>query len=423
MNLSGQFGSNIEKFEPKTGYGEKTPLYEYDKYDIMDFLEPEYIDYLETIPNTIWQKFKKEIESVFYKIKHGKVIDYVLEKIKNFDICAYTIKNFEKINLEILKKCFETNFIKVYNKIHKDEVNEKKIYLDSVSKHDLEFNKYFYEKITGYKTKIDPNQNVSSVHSKQKTNSGVLDYILEIFSEKKSNYPDKQNIPINSSFKKMFCDLYVSKKTYISNGLYPYSFDVLKYYVGVFDIEKEFSLLDLSKKKEIFTCLYSKQTNVFDNYDKTIELKNILGITNEQFSNQILFGGKKVNYYYDKPLFFDICKSGNIEYFLSMINNYDIDKKFFTDNFIVDMIVNATMSKNIDLVFIVYDCLIKKQPGLFNNKLYDRILYNIIKRTSPNYHDFDNVIYEFINLGGIIKGYGVYTDYIECIKIKTIKKI
>jgi hypothetical protein len=81
------------------------------------------------------------------------------------------------------------------------------------------------------------------------------------------------------------------------------------------------------------------------------------------------------------------------------------------------------MSKNIDLVFIVYDCLIKKQPGLFNNKLYDRILYNIIKRTSPNYHDFDNVIYEFINLGGIIKGYGVYTDYIECIKIKTIKKI
>ena len=76
----------------------------------------------------------------------------------------------------------------------------------------------------------------------------------------------------------------------------------------------------------------------------------------------------------------------------------------------------ALLSKNIDFVIIIYDYLKYNVKIDFTKELLSRILENIIKIVGSNRDDYDNIIYEFLNLGAVIRGYSVYTDYINSIK-------
>lgn len=70
---------------------------EYDKYDIIDFLEEDYIEYLNSIPLEIWKKYKKDIEIKLLQVKNHQIINLVLTKI-NIDCYQHIVKNAEKIN-------------------------------------------------------------------------------------------------------------------------------------------------------------------------------------------------------------------------------------------------------------------------------------------------------------------------------------
>ena len=54
---------------------------DYDQYDILDFLEKDYFDYLITLPNELWIKYKKNIERELLKISDELVINFILNKI------------------------------------------------------------------------------------------------------------------------------------------------------------------------------------------------------------------------------------------------------------------------------------------------------------------------------------------------------
>ena len=391
--------------------------YEYEKYDIIDFLELEYLDYLDTIPQKIWTKFKKDIENVFYKISNEKVIDYVMNKIQPFDISTYVIKNFKKISLEILKKCFEVNFIKIYNKINKDYYQKKNIFTECISEHGLEFNEYFYKVISEYENK---NQIKNTNENTTKKVSSSFDFISNFFvkltGDKNSKGNEIESIGVvNSELKKIFEEVY-SKKD-ISSSILPYSFEVLKYYTKLFRLEDNFRSFNIYKKKNMFESLYNMEINQINNYEKMLELKNFLGITDKELIQNIIFPDKK-QFAYVLPIIYKICQSGNIDYVLAVVNNYNIPNTLYYESTILNMIIYSGISKNVNLVIIIYNLFLNKFPHIFTKDFYGKIIYQLIDRTKPNYHEYDNIIYEFINLGGIVKGYGVYTEYIECLTFK-----
>ena len=373
---------------------ESNGQYEYDKYDIIDFLELEYFDYLDTIPEKIWIKFKKDVENVFYKLSDEKVIDYVMNKIKPFEISTYVMKNFKKINLEILKKCFKTNFIKIYNKINKEDYIRKNTFVECISIHNLEFNTYYYQNIAEYEKNLTDGDNKNS---------------------KNNNVIELKPI-VNLRLKKIFEDTYLDNK-HVYDTTLPYSLDVLKYYIELFGLTDKFCSFNIIKKQNLFNLLYLKKNININNYNQFIELKNILGITDNEIIKYILISYKKN--FIQISIIHKICESGNIDYVLSIINNYKIDDKSYTEsngNLILNMIISSVISGNIDLVYIVHNLFFNKFPHIFTKNFYSNLIYSIVRRT--NYREFDNLIFEFINLGGVVSGYSVYTEYIECLTLK-----
>lgn len=383
----------------------------YDKYDIIDYLELDYLDYLDTIPQEIWNKYKKEIENSLFLIKDKKVIKYVMKKI-TIDLSQYITKNFKKINLELLKICFETDFIKIYKKIHKSEYERNQIYIECITSHDLEFNKYFYSTISEYKKKENIEKNKQG---DKKKSSYIISNIFSLFLSKSNTNSEPEQIIIDIDFTNLFEKMYITQIIYSSKDLYKIKFEVFQYYIDIFDLTTKFDLIPFSKKRDIFKNMLLGQYNDYNNYEHIMKFKKILKISENDFVNRILFNiDKKYNGYL--PTIYNVCESGNIDYFLSIINNFNISNDLLSENIIINMIVYAGISGNIDLVYIVYNYLSQKKPLLFTQELYSKIILFLIKRSS-NHYKVHRTIYEMINLGGIIKGYSVYTDYIDSIKI------
>jgi len=361
-----------------------TNLYEYDKYDIIDFLEPEYIkDWLSVIPDDVWIANKKNIEYNVYKLKDKSIISYIIKKI-NLNISKYVIKYFDKINLELLKYCVEYDFITLKIIIKK---NFDKIIDTCIIMHNYEFNKYFYETIyfelkPEHIIKLTPN-------------------LTNLFGFLPIEKIHKDNMFYNS-IKNLSYNYYTSINDY----------KIIKYYNEIFI--NIFTNIKLKKN------LYETFVNVFtkskiDNFDDMINLKNILGFTDLEFKKNLFFGFSK-----EKYIFPNVCMFGDINFIFQIINySFGNELNMILNNEYVSIImVCISLSNKIEYVLLIYNYLVYEKKFKFTKELYSKIIQKIIIFGDKKHYEYKNIIFEFINLGGIIQGYSIYTNYMEKIAIK-----
>lgn len=340
---------------------------EYDKYDIIDFLETDYFDYLNNIPKEIWTKYKNDISTSLLTIKDHHVINFVCNKI-NIDY-KFIIKNFDKINLELLKYLMNDDNTKNNLKI-KIPNQIDKIFLQIYQFQDLEFNKFIFE-----------------------------------------NFCQISNNNINNDNKNFNYKKCIEQK--IVSWILPKYYNVLDYYIKKFDLIESIKKYTDVVKIEIFLEFYDKYK--IDSYDKLIEFKNLLQIDNITFASKILFKGNNYQWYQPVNIISKICNSGDIDYLINVVNNFNIHKTSFSENIISTMFTNGILSGNVNFPMILYNYL-KYNIGInFNKQLLSKILFSFISTVGTNHKQYEDIIYQFIDLGGVIKGYSVYTDYIESI--------
>ena len=361
-------------------------IYEYDKYDIIDFLEPEYIkDWLSTIPNDVWMKNKKTIENSIFELREKKIISFVINKI-NLNLPKFLVKNFNKINVELLKFCVEYDFATFKKEIKKNLLIYKQTINICITKHNYEFNKYFYETIY---FELEPEHKIIT----KPINLNIFGILQN------NNKFHKDNIFYDSIIK-------------LLNGLNSVDYKILKYYNIKF--KNVFANLD----KKILCPLF---INVFngskiDNYNDMIDLKNILGITDLEFKKKIIFGSL-FNYNANRCIIRNICMLGNINFIFQVLNFCD-DNILLKNSNICTLIVSTSLSKKIENVLSIYNYLVFEKKFKFTKELYSEIITNIIYGADKKHFNYKDIIIEFINLGGRVSGYSVYTDYIDRLKIK-----
>ena len=367
----------------------KNDTYMYDKYDIIDFLEADYIDWLNSIPTEYWDKYKKDVEKFFYKITDERVMDLVMKKVK-INLPKYVIDNFEKITLKVLKYCVEKNFTKLDIQIKKTDYKFNYCIKDSIINKDIDFNKYFYENLY---FKFEPTHQYNGLNT-----DGNFFLLEDIHIHKANRFYENLKFIIPTFYRT------------ISN------YKVIKYLNDKFP---NIFQNNLQKNKE---SIYDMYVNIFkeskiNNWNDMIELKNILNVSNFDFSKKILIGN--IHHYGVRNLLLTICKSGDVELVFKTINNLWSDEFKNTSN-IINIMSFSSLSKNYELVFMLYNFFTYEKNITFNASICSHIVEKIIYNSDKKYREYDKIIYEWLNLGGVVKGYSIYTDYIESIKI--IKK-
>lgn len=358
--------------------------YEYDKYDIIDFLEPDYIDWLNSIPLEYWDKYKKDVEKSFYKINDERVMELVMANVK-INLPKYVVDNFSKITLEVLKYCVKTNFTKLETQIKKCNYKFNNCIRESIVKRDLEFNKYFYEDLY---FKLEP------------THQYIDDNIKDNFLLLEDIYIHKANRFYKKLKQMLLCNL-----VGISN------YKVIKYLNKIFP--NIFQNISLEKKSNLYLKTFNESK--INNWNDIIELKNILNISSDYFCKKMLIND---GYYPNtsKYLFPSICKSGNVELIFKIIDNF-WSKELEKIACVINIMVSSSLSKNYELVLLLYNFFTFKKNVKFDKIICSSIIEKIIYISDKKYHDYDKIIYEWFNLGGVVKGYSIYTDYIKSIKI------
>lgn len=377
--------------------------YEYDKYDIIDFLEQDYIDWLNSIPSECWDKYKKDVEKSFYKITDEQVMDLVMGKIK-INLPKYVLDNFEKITLQVLKYCVKTNFTKLDTQIKKNDykLNDYKlnVYIEvSIEKRDLEFNKYFYEDLY---FKLEPSHQCKYLGANTDGNFFLLE---GIWIHKDNRFykiiKNEMSLP--------------SYRFMISN------YKLIKYFNDIFPniFQHNIQIKDYLHHLYVITFKESK----IDNINDMIELKNILNISNNDFIQKMLIGKDIYNYDVsnNKYLLLLICESGNVELVFKTINTFWSDELKKKAN-IINIMAFSSLSKNYELVLLLYNFFTFEKNFSFDVFTCSRIAGKIIMLSDNKYHEHDKILYEWFNLGGIVKGSSIYTDYIKTIKIIKKKK-
>lgn len=368
---------------------------EYDKYDIIDFLESEYIDdWLNLIPNNLWIENKKIIENHVYKLMEPKIISYVIEKI-NLNLPKYVILNFEKINLNLLKFCFERYYDKFMKEIKKKNYNMTQIINKCIYRHDYEFNKYFYEIIY---FELEPE------HKVEEQNSST---ILNLYGLLQNKYPN--NIHQNN----MFYNMLVKEINYCAEMDY----DVLQYYNKKFKNYIKKYTIDKYDTTTIINKIYEKIKMKIKKLDELFEIADILNISKSDLKKIILIS---TNYIYSyKSIIYNVCMYGDIDLIVEVLNFLDNDIVQKKEN-IIKIMTSISMSNKKENVFLVYNILLYEKKCIFTKQIYSEIIQNIIYQGDKKFYEYDKIIFELINLGGEIKGYSMYTEYIEKLKIKQL---
>jgi hypothetical protein len=363
----------------------------YDKYDIIDFLEQEYIkDWLSIIPNSVWIKNKKVIENRLCNLTDKIVISYLIDKIK-LDLPKFIVNNFEKINLELLKFSVENNFDKLKDEIKKMNHKYKDIIRMCITDFDVNFNKYFYETIY---FKLEPTHK-----NKPNTLMNLLGFLPNANDD---NFVHKDNM------------FYVFLKNMENNGCSINNYQVIKYYNEKFkDI-----FIGVNSKHIRFVNIFNKSK--INNYNDTIELKKILNISDSVFKKNILYYADGQNYYMHFSTLHNICLLGDIDFVLQILN-FCGDDMIKQRNFIVTVLTFVSLSDKIENVFLIYNYLLCEKNVKFTKDMYSDIISGIIRYSDGKFYKHKKIIFEFINLGGVVSGYSMYTDYINKIKILPIK--
>lgn len=369
-----------------------TPIlttYEYDKYDIIDFMEPEYIDdWLSTIPKDIWNKYKSSIATQLCKLKDEKIIKYILEKIK-LNLPKHIVQNFDKISLELLKYCVKTDFSKLKDEIKKYSSTYDKIIKECFLDHDYEFNKYFYENIY---FELEP------------THKNTPPKISNLFGliDKKNDFNE------DNMFYKKITSVYDAKYGY----KYITDIEILKYYNSKFN--GVFAKIKKNNVKNIIQYIIGGNKN--GNFDYLIEIQNIFGMNILEFTSALFYCANSVN------SIATICRNYDMDSILKVLNLCD-DKILLIKENIVNIMAslsirNDDISKNIANVFLIHNYFEYQKNFKFTEQIYSSIIEKIIQRGGKKHYEYSEIIFEFINLGGKISRCSMYTDYIDRIKIK-----
>lgn len=359
-------------------------IYEYDKYDIIDFLEPDYIDdWLNLIPDNIWLKYSKSIETQLYKITNKEIILYVVKKI-NIDLVDLVLKNFDEINIELLKVCAEINFLEFNKKIKMNIAKYNEIILTCIRYHNYEFNKYFYEKVY---IRLEPE------HISRPKN------LWNLFGYLSKNDYHKEN---------MFYKYILTYK----NILFSTS-DVAKYYDEKFPNQ----LKNIVANKFTILLKFIELEN-FNNMNEVLEITNILGINKKDFDSKILFPPKYFSDYtnlldtYVKNHFVPkVIMSNNLQFIFEVLNYCDSNELKKPSN-IIGIMVCIGASNNYENLHIVFNSLTNDLGIIFTSQMLSDIGQKILQNKKKN-QNYDKIIYEIINLGGKITGYSHYTDYYQ----------
>jgi hypothetical protein len=331
---------------------------EIDKDDILDFLDSEYIDYLKEIDKKHFLKNKKEIEKSIIKFSDTKLCDFIVELLET-DINALIIKKIDKIDFTLFKYYFEKNEKKYLEKFRKN------IKLLSIIfyKRNLEFNKYVIENI----------------------------YLKIPYYRK---------------------NVYLSELEFIINNCVPYynDYNVFLYVIEKFKLSYIIKNQKLSDRKFLFNNF--NNTNPITSFEELQLVLMKLHITKEEFESSIL------NLFYlstenSCSYLTTICRTGDIDLFIKIINNYKISILGMTALYVIEIFVEATKSNNTNFIIILLNYL--KNKGLMINKIhYTEILKEIFKL--PNYLMYHDIITGFIELGGIVNLNNNYKEYADSIK-------
>ena len=331
---------------------------EFDKYDILDFLEYQYIDYLEEIDKKHFIRNRVDIEKSIILSTDTKICDFLVD-FMSIDIDKLILKNLLKIDIILFKHYFEKN-----ENIYLDKFKKNSLLFTMIfNRQNLDFNKYVIEKIYSklYKNNL---------------------YKIKIYKD------EIENIIAN-------------------NYNYTNNYNVFFYVIEYLNLSSLLKNQTVTIKRKLFINFNTQ--NPIVNFDELQLLIKKLGITKTEFENNII-----VNYLPHENLYiFTICKTGDIELFIKIINNYYINYKILTTIFIIEMFTEATKSNNADFIIILLNYLINS--GVIITTIhYTEILNNIFRL--PNYTIYNNIIKGFIELGGKVISNPIYKEYAESIE-------
>ena len=198
------------------------------------------------------------------------------------------------------------------------------------------------------------------------------------------------------------------------------NYNTIKYYDTKFK-----GVFTYIKTKNISYLIFSRTfiESKIDNFNDMINLKNILGITDTEFKNNLFIKTSKNNLFIrtseENYIFPIICMSCNIEFILQILN-YCFDEKpylLLNNQIVCKVMTYVSVSNKIENLSLIFNYLIYEKNFKFTKQQYSDIIKNIIWYGEKKHHEYDKIIYELINLGGTISGYSIYTDYIDRLKI------
>lgn len=433
-----------------------------DKYLIIDFLEIDYIDYLKSIPDNLWKENKHHIQLALLNVNNYKIIDLIYEKI-NFDV-NFIIKNLGKINLELFKYVIGKNDM---NEKIKKKIQNNFYYLFDIAftSYDLEFNKYiienYFQSIKKYlfvhsnsTNLIQPIQQIQPIQpilpnlimSLFYNNICTHKYTTNTIETNTINTIQTNTIQTNTIQTNAIQTKTIQTKTIQTNatqtnateidfnkiisilerkikfGILSKHYEVLIYYIDKFNLLNQITKYSISEKIELYKRIFGIYK--INSYDKLIELQNLLEINNNIYASQILYSKSHGHGYFRQHCFTSsiinqICSSGDIEYFLKIQKNFNIDKTYYDNkHMLIGMFINGALTKNTNFIKLMYLHLRNDMGIIFDEELMSRILTGILRRLGSNHCEYEDIIYNIINLGGIVKlkGYKIYRDYTQLIK-------
>lgn len=261
--------------------------YQYDKFDIIDFLEPEYIDYLESIPSDIWKKFQSDITSSIGNINNIKLYNLIDKKIDINYVDVFT-KKISKSDIGLLKMIIDNPVLrnKLITQLKSNSRTIYELYSNCILHKDIKFNKYFYEDV--YLKYVKENVQIND-----KNQHGVITSVINFLS---GNKP-QPNKPLQETYMgPVKCDVFedIFKKVMERIHKLPKYFEVFTYYIKKFFFAHNSKL----KYEKYFGGLYANllMEYKFDSIDKFNDIINALEMSDKLIID-FVFGNEKNDTY------------------------------------------------------------------------------------------------------------------------------
>lgn len=362
----------------------------YSVYDIIDYLDPNYIDYLDKLPDGLWKLSKKLIIQKLHIQHEHKIIEYLIAKLKLTNVLTNFFKlHKKKISIEYFKYIY-SNFTNEFDMhLMKSYGNFVKIFNEILLETNFEFNLF-----------------VSKIFLKQCYVYPMTFCIGKIFNKiavLNSYFYRRQTVNMTADYNTFF--QYVQFVNYnepcknITNEIKNIRMNELQMFGRKKNIENTKDAKKI-KKVRLFNQFYKWFKNI--SFEQTKELANYFKMSKELMQLQIKTCTESTD-----NIIYTFCKNYDIEYFIRMIEEYDIINMFMRDDNNIDvrsvvakLLAIVARSKNIDTVRIFHNYLQFHFGILFNEKLYLRVCTNITFFKHYNFTEYKQIMYELVKLSG-----------------------